>query len=116
MERTKEEKDRRLLNFEIVLIVLSVVIILAVALVAALVDMEVWQRIVILSVGVVVAIFLGFVGIKIEQIAGYYVCKECGRKYVPSFSQVFFSCHIGRTRYMQCPECHKRSWHKKVVK
>lgn len=28
----------------------------------------------------------------------------------------FFSPHMGRTRYMKCPECGKRSWQKKVLK
>lgn len=30
-------------------------------------------------------------------------------------SSVYFSQHIGRTRKMTCPKCHKKSWQKKIV-
>lgn len=56
-----------------------------------------------------------FYCIKIEQIAGYYECKECGHKYMPTFKAIFLSMHMGRTRYMRCPECGKKSWQKKVL-
>ena len=42
-------------------------------------------------------------------------CKKCGNRYVPKYSSVFMSMHKGRTRYMKCPECHKKSWQKKFI-
>lgn len=30
------------------------------------------------------------------------------------FMSVYFAMHIGRTRYMKCPHCQKRSWQKKI--
>jgi DNA-directed RNA polymerase subunit RPC12/RpoP len=56
-----------------------------------------------------------FVGIRIEQKAGYYVCEACGHKYIPSFKSTLFAMHIGRTRYLKCPKCGKTTWNKKVV-
>lgn len=53
--------------------------------------------------------------LRIEQKAGYYECQHCGHKYVPSYQQVFFAMHNGRTRYMKCPECGQKSWQKKVL-
>ena len=53
--------------------------------------------------------------IKIEQTAGYYECGNCHYKYVPEYSSVFWAMHMGRTRYMKCPKCHKKSWNKKVL-
>ena len=53
--------------------------------------------------------------LKIEQVAGYYVCCKCGHKYVPKYKNVFWAMHIGRTRYMKCPNCGKWSWQKKVL-
>lgn len=53
--------------------------------------------------------------LKIEQIAGYYECAECGHKYVPSYGAVLFAMHSGRTRYMKCPECGQKSWNRKVL-
>ena len=51
----------------------------------------------------------------IEQKAGYYQCDNCKYKYIPSYKQVLFAMHSGRTRYMKCPKCHKRTWNKKVI-
>ena len=42
-------------------------------------------------------------------------CPKCNHKYVPTYQSVFFSQHFGRTRYMRCPECGKKSWQKKVI-
>lgn len=53
--------------------------------------------------------------LKIEQAAGYYVCASCGHRYIPTYRSVFWAMHMGRTRYMKCPACGKKSWNKKVV-
>ena len=53
--------------------------------------------------------------LRIEQLAGYYKCKECNHCYVPTYKSVFLAPHVCRTRYMKCPECGKHSWQKKVL-
>ena len=52
---------------------------------------------------------------KMEQIVGYYKCSKCHHKYVPTYSSVLWSMHMGRTRYMTCPKCHKKSWQRKTL-
>ena len=72
----------------------------------------------------IVLLVLGFlhfiVGIsfalKIETEAGYYECQNCHHKYVPTYKAVYFAQHKGKTRYLRCPECNEKSWHKKVMK
>jgi DNA-directed RNA polymerase subunit RPC12/RpoP len=60
--------------------------------------------------------FVGFFfAVRIEQVAGYYACKKCGHKYVPTYKAVNLSMHMGRTRYMKCPKCGEKSWQKKVI-
>ena len=54
-------------------------------------------------------------GLYIEQKAGYYQCDKCKHKFVPTYAQVAFAIHYGRTRHMKCPKCKKRSYCKKVV-
>lgn len=72
-----------------------------------------WARIVLIILGLV----LFFIGvsfcIKIETEAGKYECQKCGHQYVPKFSSVYFAMHLGRTRYMTCPKCGRKSWQKK---
>ena len=52
---------------------------------------------------------------KIETEAGHYECQHCKHLYVPKYSSVNLAMHIGRTRYMTCPKCGKKSWQKKVI-
>ena len=33
----------------------------------------------------------------------------------PPYLNVFWAMHLGRTRYMKCPNCGKYSWNKKVL-
>lgn len=54
------------------------------------------------------------IALKIETEEGYYECQKCHHKYIPSYRQVYFAMNIGRTRYMKCPHCQKRSWQKKI--
>ena len=69
----------------------------------------------IITVSTIFIIIMCLVMLKIEQVAGYYECDKCHHKYIPSYKQVLWAMHINRTRYMKCPECHKRSWNKKVL-
>jgi hypothetical protein len=95
--------------------VLSVIILVGFTLVAAYFEMQTWLRVCLIVSGFA----LGLVGIgfalRIEQTAGYYECRCCGHKYVPSYQSVLWAMHMGRTRYMKCPECKKYSWQKKVI-
>lgn len=115
MTNLKEESDKRLLAIEWVIGILSCIILFVSIFIGALLPMDDWQRIVIVFSGFIPA-FVGLcVAMKIEQVAGYYKCKECEHRYVPTYKAVNLAPHIGRTRYMKCPKCGKKSWQKKVI-
>ncbi len=113
--KQKEESDKRLLFLEIIVGIFAITVMLALCVIAAYVQMEDWLRIVLILIGFVPVLILTPFMIKIEQIAGYYECGKCHHKYIPTYKSVFFSMHTGRTRYMKCPRCGKRSWQKKVI-
>ena len=115
MVKQKEENDKRLLALEVVIGILSVLVLLVPIIIASYLPMENWQRIVLCFSGVIPCFVGFFYAIKIEQVAGYYECKNCGHKYVPSYKPMVWSMHMGRTRYMKCPECKMKSWQKKVI-
>ena len=115
MIKQKEESDRRLLTLEWVIGILSCIVLFVSILVGAYLPMEDWQRIAIVLFGFVPAIIGLCFAMRIEQIAGYYECKYCKHKYIPTYKAVSLAPHIGRTRYMKCPKCAKKSWQKKVV-
>ena len=115
MVMQKEQTDKKLLMLEIVIGILSIVVLLGFTFIASFVNMEDWLRIVLIVAGFVIAMIGCAFAIMIEQTAGYYECAKCGHRYVPTYSSVFFAMHSGRTRYMKCPKCHKRSWQKKKI-
>ena len=113
--KEKEKADKRLLTIEVVLGILSVIILFVPIIIGAYVPLETWQKLLIVFSGFIPAIVGFSFTIRIEQVAGYYECKHCKHKYVPKYRDVCLAPHMGRTRYMRCPECHKKSWQKKVV-
>lgn len=113
--KQKEQADKRLLSMEILFGVICIVVMLGLSMIASFVEMQEWLRIVLILIGFVPLLVAIPFMIKIEQVAGYYECAECGHRYVPTFKSVFFSAHYGRTRRMKCPKCNKRSWQKKVI-
>lgn len=113
--KQKEDADKQMLMLEIVIGVLSSVILFSMVFVAAFLPMKDWVRIVLIVGGFIPFIIgIGF-AVRIEQTAGYYECQACSHRYVPSFKSVLFAMHTGRTRYMKCPKCGKRTWQKKVI-
>lgn len=115
MKKQKEEADRRLLRIEIVVGIISVAILLALDIFAAYLPIEDWQRIVLVVIGFIPILVAAPFMLRIEQVAGYYECRECGHKYVPTFKAINLAPHMGRTRKMRCPKCGKKSWQKKVL-
>ncbi|MCR5564918.1 MAG: helix-turn-helix domain-containing protein [Gammaproteobacteria bacterium] len=115
LKRQKESSDKRLLNMEIVTGVIGTIIFVSAILLAALLDLPTWLRIVIIAISFVLIFVMCFFLVRIEQVAGYYECKHCHHRYVPTYKQVNLAMHMGRTRYMKCPKCGKKSWQKKVL-
>jgi len=115
MVKQKEEADKRLLVLEVFIGITVTVVLFALIFVAAFVEMQTWLRVSLIVFGF--ALFLAgcFYAVRIEQVAGYYECGHCGHRYVPTYKAVNMAMHMGRTRYMKCPSCGKRSWQKKVI-
>lgn len=113
--KQKEESDKWLLTLEWVIGILSILVLFIPIIIGALIQLEEWKRLLIVFSGFVPAFIGFFFALKIEQVAGYYECNECGHRYVPTFKAVNIAMHTGRTRYMKCPNCGKKSWQKKVV-
>ncbi len=113
--KEKEASDRRLLTLEWVIGGLSLLVLMVPIMIGAYAPLEEWKKLIIVFSGFVPAIIGFSFAMKIEQTAGYYECKECGHRYVPSLKAMYFAPHMGRTRKMRCPECGKKSWQKKVI-
>ena len=115
MVKEKEESDRRLLRMEVVTGVMSLVPLIASIVIANVIPMEEWLASLIVGICVIPLLVATPFMIRIEQTAGYYQCAKCGHKHIPKYGNVFMAMHMGRTRYMKCPVCGRRSWQKKVL-
>ena len=115
MVRLKEQRDKELLVMEIFIGVMISMIMVTCILIASLVSMQDWLRVILIMIGIIPFAIGIFYAIRIEQIAGYYECEHCHYKYVPTYKNVLFANHINRTRKMKCPKCHRKAWHKKVI-
>ena len=115
MIKQKEKSDKKLLSLEVFIGITATVILFVFVALAAFVQMETWLRVSIVVFGFAVFLAGCFYALHIEQTAGYYECKECGHRYVPEYKAVVNAMHMGRKRYMKCPECGKKSWQKKVL-
>ena len=116
MVKEKEQADKQLLRLEIVIGILSCLVLFIPIILGAYLPIEKdWIRILIVCSGVIPCFIGIYFALKIEQTAGFYECKKCGHRYVPTFKSVNLAMHMGRTRYLKCPKCNKKSWNKKVI-
>lgn len=116
LAKQKEQKDKQLLALEWVLGGIGLVTFFAFLFLAIpIAETNFALATAMFIAGFAIFMVAMFFGLKIEQIAGYYKCAECGHKHVPTFGAVFVAMHMGRTRHLRCPKCGKKSWQKKVL-
>ena len=114
MIRQKEQADKRLAAAEVFIGITATIVLFALVFVAAFVQMETWLKIALIVSGFILFLAGCFYALRLEQVAGYYVCEHCKHSYVPTYKAISMAMHMGRTRYMRCPQCGKKSWQKKV--
>ena len=118
MIKQKERADKKLLTMEIVIGLTSSIFLfamLAVGIIFMTLEKPILAFILPVGIGFVQFIICMAFALRIEQVAGYYECRKCGHRYVPSYKAVNLAMHMGRMRYMKCPKCGKKSWQKKVI-
>lgn len=115
MRQEVEKKNRQMLRMEYWLSYPALIAGLAMVLVAGFIEIPVWLRILLTGFALVIILTVALIAVGIEQTADYYECQNCHHRYVPTYWQTILAMHRGRTRYMKCPECGKRSWQKKSL-
>ncbi len=115
MRKEVEEKNRQMLQLEYLVAGPATAAGLVLCAVAAYIEMSAWLRMALIVFALVMIFAVAFLAVGIEQKAGYYECRYCHNRYVPTYWQTNLAMHIGRTRYMKCPACGKRSWQKKAL-
>lgn len=120
LKQQNEEKTKLLLRIETLMGILVIGICMSQMLVGGFLvstntpDNQ-WIGIALITINCVAVILFGFIGVLIEQQAGYYECADCGYRYKPKYMHALMAPHIGRSRKMCCPKCGKKNYHKKVL-
>ena len=116
LKQSQEKNAKFLLTLEWVIGIFSILILMTFVGVASYVDMPNALRIILCVVGFIIAMIGIHFCLIIEKDAGFYECEHCKHKYIPTYKQIVWSAHMGRTRHMKCPKCGKKSWNKKTLK
>lgn len=119
LQQQNEETNKFVLKLEIsfgIISLMSLFIIVFFASYIAEKYNEECLSLIMIFVAIAITIIASLFCLKIEQKVGYYICKKCGHKHVPKYGCVVLAMHMGRTRYMKCSVCKKRSWQKKILK
>lgn len=69
-------------------------------------------------VGIAVAVFAAgmYVIMQGERNIGYFQCKHCGTRFVPSWRAYILGANLfAAYRYMRCPHCGRRGWCRKTM-
>jgi DNA-directed RNA polymerase subunit RPC12/RpoP len=115
MARELENKNKTVWSAMWAIMIVSITALFAGLFIAAfLIPKGPWQLVTILAV-CLVFLMPCLYALKLEVSVGAYKCKNCGREIIPTYKEALNAMHMGTTRYLKCPHCHKRTWCKKVV-
>ena len=88
---------------------------LTLILICELVETDLWMKILLITMGLVIMCTGVGVACVLERAAGVYECKHCGERFVPTMKAYLFAPHMGLSRWLKCPKCGKRSYCKKKL-
>ena len=110
-----QEKAEAKKKIIIAVIIASITLLagLTLLLLADLLEMELWLRIVLSVIGVVVIVTGIGLACVLEKDAGVYACRHCGERFVPTMKAYLFAPHMPISRRLKCPKCGKKSYCKK---
>ena len=115
LARQDEIKNRKLMTSMWTILITSTIFYIGILLLAVITLQEGLILGIIICASTIVFLVAGFIALKFEVDAGYYECKNCHHRFVPSYSKALWAPHMSTTRYLKCPKCNKRSWSKKVM-
>ena len=109
----EREKNKKKVVLAVVSAVVTVVATLTIILMAGLLQMEQWQRGMLIGIGLAVLLGGLIVAAALEWDAGTFECKHCKARFEPTMGAYIMGMHTLTTRHLRCPECGKKSWCKR---
>ena len=73
-------------------------------------EMEVWQRVVLIVIGFISIVSGIAVAVVLEVNSGSFECSKCGKRFMPKMSAYLCGAHTTTRRKMKCPFCGVKNW------
>ena len=115
LAKQDEQKNKKLMTSMWTILITNAVFYVVVMLLAFYTLKEGTLLGIIVCVSTVIFVIACFIAMKFEVDAGYYECKRCQHRFVPTYFQALIAPHMATTRYLKCPKCGKFSMSKKVM-
>lgn len=116
LTRLEKDKNEKLAKAEKFIgwsgVVISLVLIICGGLIA---ENNSIVSIILIYFGGLIMLVDAIYGTVLEHDSGYYECRNCKHRHIPSTKAVILSVHSGSDRILRCPECSKKGWHTKVL-
>ena len=81
--------------------------------VSGIFEMELWSRVLLIAIGLIVISGGITVAAALEMEAGTFECRHCKHRFVPTVGAYIAGPHSLTTRYLKCPECGQKSYCKR---
>lgn len=107
--KEKEESKKKII-LSCVVGVLAIMASLPMIIISKTLEMELWLRITLTVIAVLVLIGGIAVACVLDMDAGTFECKYCGARFKPSAGAYLKGAHTPTKRYLKCPECGKSSY------
>ena len=82
---------------------------------AGVIDMEVWLRVVLLGIGFIILVVGIAVACVLDRDAGAFECPECKERFVPDMKSYVMGPHTITKRKLTCPKCGCNKYCKHVL-
>lgn len=92
--------------------IVTILIILGLILLAGFVIEEVWIKILVCVMSVLLVVSNIALILLVAVNTEVYECCHCGEKFVPTKREYLMGAHTMKKRYLRCPYCHKKGWNK----
>lgn len=107
--KKEREENKKKIMIEVLIGIPCIVSILSLFIMAGLLNIEDYQRIIMLVIGFI-CVCCSVIGLSIlDRNIGYYECKHCKERFIPTFGCYINGLHGITWRRLRCPSCGKVS-------
>jgi len=98
-----------------VVVCVGLTVVFGVMLLAAYIRSSAWLITVLIIFGAVIFVVCVIVGLMLDYDAVNYECRNCRKRFVPSFKSYVWGSHTSTKKKLKCPHCQETTWCKRKL-